>query len=163
MPFIPHDNWLCRRCQFSPSSPVRCALCPFTSGAFKQTSDNRWVHVICALHFAEASISQLQFNLKVVWFKVQTLQFKVHFANITVMEPVEEVDFAIERRSRLKCCVCKRAVGACLQCSDVSFKLFASLIFALLSSKLIAVGQKISPYPPFLINYEKSFFLVPNR
>ena len=80
------------------------------------------------------------------------------------MEPVEEVDFAIERRSRLKCCVCKRAVGACLQCSDVSFKLFASLIFPLLSSKLIAVVKKfpfIPIYPSFLINYEKSFFLVP--
>ena len=53
VPYIPEGQWLCRRCQFSPSATVRCVLCPFTTGAFKQTADGRWVHVMCAIWLNE--------------------------------------------------------------------------------------------------------------
>ncbi|KAI1715477.1 PHD-zinc-finger like domain-containing protein [Ditylenchus destructor] len=97
VPYIPEGQWLCRRCQLSPSVPVRCVLCPYTSGAFKQTSDGAWAHVICVLWLNE-----------------------VHFANTVFLEPVEGVEFTLKRRCKLRCLVCKNKVGACLQCSKKS-------------------------------------------
>uniref|UniRef100_A0A1I8AYM8 Bromodomain and PHD finger-containing protein n=1 Tax=Meloidogyne hapla TaxID=6305 RepID=A0A1I8AYM8_MELHA len=97
VPYIPEGQWLCRRCQLSPSVVVKCVLCPFTTGAFKQTADGRWVHVICA-----------------IWIN------EVHFANTVFLEPVEGVDFALKRRKKLTCIVCRNRMGACLQCSHRS-------------------------------------------
>ncbi|KAJ1355629.1 hypothetical protein KIN20_013113 [Parelaphostrongylus tenuis] len=94
VPYIPEGQWLCRRCKFSPSAQVECCLCPNTSGAFKQTSDGRWAHVICA-----------------IWLN------EVHFGNLVFLEPIEGVDASLERRCKLKCLVCRKKMGACLQCS----------------------------------------------
>ncbi|VDM98944.1 unnamed protein product [Thelazia callipaeda] len=97
VPYVPEGQWLCRRCQMSPSKPVSCVLCPSSHGAFKQTIDNRWAHVVCALWLNE-----------------------VHFANNVFMEPIDGVENSIKRRQRLRCIVCKQKVGACLQCSKKS-------------------------------------------
>lgn len=45
------------------SSSVTCALCPVTSGAFKQASDGsgRWVHCVCALWHPDTKLSQSEF------------------------------------------------------------------------------------------------------
>ncbi|VDL76648.1 unnamed protein product [Nippostrongylus brasiliensis] len=97
VPYIPEGQWLCRRCKLSPSAQVECCLCPNTSGAFKQTSDGRWAHVICA-----------------IWLN------EVHFGNLVFLEPIEGVDNSLERRCKLKCLVCRKKMGACLQCSTRS-------------------------------------------
>ncbi|MFH4976719.1 hypothetical protein AB6A40_003428 [Gnathostoma spinigerum] len=97
VPYIPEGQWLCRRCYLSPSVPVKCALCPSTIGAFKQTDDNRWVHVACALYLNE-----------------------VHFANTVFMEPAEGVENSLRRRCKLRCMICKEKYGACLQCAKRS-------------------------------------------
>ncbi|CAJ0604075.1 unnamed protein product [Cylicocyclus nassatus] len=97
VPYIPEGQWLCRRCKLSPSTQVECCLCPNTSGAFKQTSDERWAHVICA-----------------IWLN------EVHFGNTVFLEPIEGVDASLERRCKLKCLVCRKKMGACLQCSTRS-------------------------------------------
>uniref|UniRef100_A0A0K0DBU9 PHD-type domain-containing protein n=1 Tax=Angiostrongylus cantonensis TaxID=6313 RepID=A0A0K0DBU9_ANGCA len=101
VPYIPEGQWLCRRCKLSPSAHVECCLCPNTSGAFKQTSDGRWAHVICA-----------------IWLN------EVHFGNLVFLEPIEGVDASLERRCKLKCLVSvtlfRKKMGACLQCSTRS-------------------------------------------
>ncbi|VDM63962.1 unnamed protein product [Angiostrongylus costaricensis] len=103
VPYIPEGQWLCRRCKLSPSAHVECCLCPNTSGAFKQTSDGRWAHVICA-----------------IWLN------EVHFGNLVFLEPIEGVDASLERRCKLKCLVYStfnrqwKIMGACLQCSTRS-------------------------------------------
>lgn len=38
-----------------------CVLCPNSYGAFKQTTENQWAHLICAIHVPETGVSNAMY------------------------------------------------------------------------------------------------------
>jgi len=98
VPYIPEGQWLCRRCSFSPSRPVDCVVCPNLLGAFKQTVDNKWCHVVCALWIPEIS-----------------------FQNPVFLEPIDGLRNVPKARWNLKCYICKKSgCGASIQCNKAN-------------------------------------------
>ncbi|KAH8102212.1 PHD-zinc-finger like domain-containing protein [Cristinia sonorae] len=97
VPYIPEGQWLCRKCTVFPESPVSCILCPNEGGAFKQTVQGEWVHLLCAIWVPETRV-----------------------ANEVFMEPVTGVERISKQRWKLKCDVCGVREGACIQCNKTS-------------------------------------------
>ncbi|KAI8906839.1 PHD-zinc-finger like domain-containing protein [Gorgonomyces haynaldii] len=95
IPFVPEGQWLCRKCMISPDQPVSCLLCPVEGGAFKQTTNNQWGHLACAMWIPECRI-----------------------ANTAFMEPIEGIDQIPKSRWKLMCYICKQRRGAPIQCSS---------------------------------------------
>ncbi|KAL1923953.1 uncharacterized protein VTP21DRAFT_6988 [Calcarisporiella thermophila] len=93
IPYIPEGQWLCRKCMISPDKPVSCIFCPNEGGAFKQTNTNRWAHLLCAIWIPEVGL-----------------------ANPVYMEPVDNIEKIPKSRWKLKCYICKKRMGACIQC-----------------------------------------------
>ncbi|XP_034358121.1 lysine-specific demethylase 4C isoform X2 [Arvicanthis niloticus] len=90
------DGWLCARCKRNAWT-AECCLCNLRGGALKQTKNNQWAHVICAVAVPE-----------------------VRFTNVPERTQID-VDRIPLQRLKLKCIFCrqrvKRISGACIQCS----------------------------------------------
>ncbi|KAJ7626344.1 bromodomain and PHD finger-containing protein 3 [Mycena polygramma] len=97
IPYIPEGQWLCRKCTVSPENPVSCTLCPNEGGAFKQTTQGEWIHLLCAIWVPETRVS-----------------------NDVFMEPIIGVDKVSKQRWKLKCLICGTREGACIQCGKSS-------------------------------------------
>ena len=117
LPFPPPADWRCAPCALGlPTASLPCALCPLLGGALKPTDrglaaplappegapqsgaalPSEWAHLLCASYVPEVSLGSL-----------------------TLMGPVTQLAAIHPRRLRLNCKVCRKVVGAPVQCSSV--------------------------------------------
>ncbi|XP_035274632.1 lysine-specific demethylase 4C-like isoform X6 [Anguilla anguilla] len=91
------DNWSCDRCA-NGDTAADCCLCNLRGGALKQTTDNKWAHVMCAVAIPE-----------------------VRFGNEEERDPID-ISGIPPQRYKLKCVYCRTRIkevrGACVQCSS---------------------------------------------
>ncbi|XP_043917027.1 lysine-specific demethylase 4C isoform X2 [Protopterus annectens] len=89
-------SWMCCRCS-NGAWKAECCLCSLRGGALKQTTDRRWIHVICAIAVPE-----------------------VRFVSVAERSPID-VKKIPSQRLKLKCVFCQKQTkehkGACVQCS----------------------------------------------
>jgi len=95
VPYIPEGQWLCRKCQLVGNARPSCIFCPNEGGAFKQTNNTKWAHLLCATWIPEVTIG-----------------------NPSLMEPITDVEKVPNSRWKLGCYICKQDMGASVQCSD---------------------------------------------
>jgi NuA3 HAT complex component NTO1 len=95
VPFIPEGQWFCRKCKEIGRGTPTCIFCPNVDGAFKQTNTLRWSHLLCSIWIPEVTI-----------------------ANMTFMEPIQDVDKVPKSRWKLNCYICQQKMGACIQCGN---------------------------------------------
>lgn len=94
------DGLVCDPCQEQVEGELRCVLCPNKRDkAYKKTTENKWVHVICALWHAGPEFSGNGFK-----------------------GPVAKINAIKKSRSQLLCMFCKTKDGFCLQCCDSKCK-----------------------------------------
>ncbi|XP_012593863.1 lysine-specific demethylase 4C isoform X2 [Microcebus murinus] len=90
------DGWLCARCKINAWT-AECCLCNLRGGALKQTKNNKWAHVMCAVAVPE-----------------------VRFTNVPERTQIDVGRIPLQRL-KLKCIFCRHRVkkvsGACIQCS----------------------------------------------
>ncbi|CAL0328850.1 unnamed protein product [Lupinus luteus] len=94
---IPEGDWFCERCRFDEKtgSSFSCCLCPIKEGAMKQTTDNRWAHIVCAVFVPEVFFSDPEGREGIDCSKVPT------------------------KRWSEKCYVCDTCDGCALVCSEL--------------------------------------------
>ncbi|KAG8852961.1 nuA3 HAT complex component nto1 [Tulasnella sp. 330] len=123
VPYIPEGQWLCRKCTVSPENPVSCMLCPNEGGAFKQTNQGQWAHLLCAIWIPEVTVS-----------------------NQFIMEPIESIENIPKNRWKLPtkhCSLCKERRGACIQC-DVKTCFAAFHVTCARRSKLLSTMKSFA-------------------
>ena len=88
--------WLCEPCRLEvPPESRSCVFCPVNGvGAFCQTADGSWAHVICALWISE-----------------------VGFDDPQEMSVIGSSHRVAPGRLRQRCCICHRSSGACILCA----------------------------------------------
>ncbi|XP_036117516.1 lysine-specific demethylase 4C isoform X5 [Molossus molossus] len=90
------DGWLCARCKRNAWT-AECCLCNLRGGALKETKDDKWAHVMCAVAVPE-----------------------VRFTNVPERTQIDVGRIPLQRL-KLKCIFCRHRVkkvsGACIQCS----------------------------------------------
>ncbi|XP_063770068.1 lysine-specific demethylase 4C [Pseudophryne corroboree] len=91
-----HDGWMCSRCRIGVWT-AECCLCSLRGGALKQTTDDKWAHIMCAIAVPE-----------------------VRFKNVMERSEIDTSRIPLERL-KLNCIFCRQRVknsrGVCIQCS----------------------------------------------
>ncbi len=145
IPYIPEGQWLCRKCTVSPERAVECLFCPHEGGAFKQTNNGKWGHLLCAMWIPELGVSNPVYmepidSVELVPKSRFTALVSAPGAELAYygclswlawrsLSPLSLFLHCLPSRLRLhnhthnnpghaqRCYLCEERVGACIQCS----------------------------------------------
>ncbi|CAG8627733.1 16517_t:CDS:10, partial [Cetraspora pellucida] len=85
----------CYGIPYIPEGQWLCRKCIVSPETPVKTNTNRWAHLLCALWIPEVGLS-----------------------NPVYMEPIDNIEGIPRGRWRLKCYICEKKMGACIQCQN---------------------------------------------
>lgn len=88
-------------------------LCPNSYGAFKQTTQAQWAHLLCVPSIELPGLGLTHRKCSCAIWVPDT-----GVSNTVYMEPIDGVENISKNRWKLVCYVCKRRQGACIQCAN---------------------------------------------
>ncbi|XP_041436053.1 lysine-specific demethylase 4C isoform X6 [Xenopus laevis] len=72
-----HDGWMCARCRIGVWA-AECCLCNLRGGALKQTTDDKWAHVMCAIAVPEVKFQNLTERSEIDTSTIPLERLKLH-------------------------------------------------------------------------------------
>ncbi|XP_063644070.1 lysine-specific demethylase 4C isoform X11 [Pan troglodytes] len=84
------DGWLCARCKRNAWT-AECCLCNLRGGALKQTKNNKWAHVMCAVAVPEVRFTNVpeRTQIDVGRIPLQRLKLSPQEGIITLVSPLQ--------------------------------------------------------------------------
>ncbi|KAG0437160.1 Peregrin [Dictyocoela muelleri] len=94
VPYVPENAWFCKKCLFCDEIEPQCKFCTERGGAYKQTTDQKWAHVLCCLYNENLT-----------------------FGNAVFLEPIEDPENKnLSTLKKPRCIVCKQSKGLTINC-----------------------------------------------
>lgn len=93
VPYVPENAWFCKKCLFCDDAEPPCKYCTEVGGAYKQTADRKWAHVLCCLYNEHLT-----------------------FGNTVFLEPIEDPERKNILGSKPQCIICKQTRGLSINC-----------------------------------------------
>lgn len=93
-----------------------CDLCPNEGGAFKQTVNGEWVHLLCAIWIPETRVANDVFMEPITGVERISKQRWKLVSKISVF--MHESHYSSQSKQR--CSICHQRYGACIQCTKPS-------------------------------------------
>jgi hypothetical protein len=136
-------RWFCHRCLNQAKGEIKCAFCSKSDGVLKPLDAGGFVHCKCAIYIPELS-----------------------FSRTLTLEPVRGNIAVPDTRFKLRCCLCKEAGGACIECSSsrctLSFHVMCAWDRGLLMGNHRDQEKKYNGYcPRHLEDVDQDAFTLP--
>ncbi|XP_072008331.1 lysine-specific demethylase 4C isoform X2 [Engystomops pustulosus] len=98
-----HDGWMCSRCRIGIWT-AECCLCSLRGGALKQTTENKWAHIMCAIAVPEVRFENVMERSQIDTSRIPLERLKLRTKTTKQNINVGQMVIAKHRNTRYYSC-----------------------------------------------------------